>query len=416
MKPVNPSKLAHSAVPAAAPAATEIGSTPRSRGSTITLLFVSALTIMAATAISPALPAIEAAFAATENAALLTRLLITMPALVIAFAAPMVGSLTDRFGRRRVLMGAILLYGLAGMSGLVLETLQGLLAGRALLGAAVAGIMTASTALIGDLYAGPERDRFMGLQAAFTGVGGLMFMAAGGLLAEASWRAPFALYGLAFVILPFVIVFLGEPRRTGHSALEEQPTGVPWLAVVALFLTAAFNSVIFYLIPTQLPFHLRSLGVSSPGLVGLTIGVFTLSIAVASLGYGYVRTRMGILGVFGLGFGLMAVGYGIIAAAEAHSMVLAGLVVTGIGMSGIMPSLMAGAMTIAPPSVRGRIAGGLTASIFLGQFLSPLVSQPWIGWLGYAATFRDMGILLAVASLAVGLVAAKKRFLPQPRR
>jgi MFS family permease len=416
MRPVNSSKLAHSAVPAAAPAPTELQSTRRSRGSTITLLFVSALTMMAATAISPALPAIEETFAATENAALLTRLLITVPALVIAFAAPMIGSLTDRYGRRRILMSAILLYGLTGMSGLVLETLQALLTGRALLGAAVAGIMTVSTALIGDLYAGPERDSFMGLQAAFTGVGGLMFMAAGGLLAEVSWRAPFAIYGLAFAILPFVIVFLGEPRRTGHSTIEEQPADGPWLPAIALFLTASFNSVIFYLIPTQLPFHFRSLGVSSPGIVGLSIGVFNLSIAAASLGYGYVRTRFEILSVFGIGFGLMAVGYGIIAAAEAHPTVLAGLVVTGIGMSGIMPSLMAGAMVIAPPSARGRIAGGLTASIFLGQFLSPLVSQPWIKSFGYAATFRDMGILLAAASLAAAVVAAKKRFLPRPRR
>jgi len=128
MKLVNPSRLV--------PSAARTGSI----GSAVTLLFVSALTIMAATAISPGLPAIEAAFAGTEDAALLTRLLITMPALVIACVAPMAGSLTDRIGRWRVLVGAILLYGFAGMSGLVLDTLHGLLFGRVLLGAAVAGM------------------------------------------------------------------------------------------------------------------------------------------------------------------------------------------------------------------------------------------------------------------------------------
>ena len=115
------------------------------------------------------------------------------------------------------------------------------------------------------------------------------------------------------------------------------------------------------------------------------------------------------MGMFGLGFALMAVGYGLIAAADSHLLVVIGLVITGIGMSGIMPSLMAGAMAIAPPSARGRIAGGLTASIFLGQFLSPLITQPWIGSFGYAATFRDMGILLAVAAFSAGLVAAGRR-------
>ncbi|EIM26272.1 arabinose efflux permease family protein [Microvirga lotononidis] len=366
---------------------------------------------MAATAISPGLPAIEAAFAGTENAALLTRLLITMPALVIACVAPVAGSLTDCFGRWRVLVCAILLYGFAGMSGLVLDTLHGLLFGRAVLGAAVAGIMTATTALIGDLYAGPARDRFIGLQAAFTGVGGLVFMSAGGLLSEAGWRAPFAIYGLAFIVLPAVVVCLAEPRRTGQMMAAEPAAALPWLPIAVLFLAAAFNSLIFYLIPTQLPFHLYALGVTSPGVVGMTLGVFNLAIAAASLGYGYLRNRIGILGGFGLGFGLMAVGYGIIAAAASHAFVLTGLVATGAGMGCVMPGLMAGAMTLAPPSVRGRVAGGLTASIFLGQFLSPLASQPWVGWFGYSAAFRDMGLLLGLASLLAVLLAVRMRIL-----
>jgi len=407
MRPVDPSKAARDAVPTASPGPS--GAQRPSRRPAITLLLASALTIMAGTAIAPALPAIEATFATTENVALLTRSLITMPALVIAFVGPFAGSLTDRLGRRRVLVGAIVLYAFAGLSGLVLDTLPGLLIGRALLGVAVAGIMTASTALVGDLFAGAERDRFMGQQAAFTGVGGLVFMTGGGLLAEVNWRMPFAIYGFAFIVLAAALANLREPQRTGSAAVRTPSGNIPWLPVTALYLTAAFNSVIFYLIPTQLPFHLGSLGVAAPSLVGITIGLFNLSIAAASLGYGTVRRRIDIMGMFGLGFALMAVGYGLIAAADSHRLVVIGLVVTGIGMSGIMPSLMAGAMAIAPPAARGRIAGGLTASIFLGQFLSPLITQPWIGRFGYAATFRDMGILLAVAAFSAGLVAAGRR-------
>jgi MFS family permease len=365
---------------------------------------------MAATAISPALPAIEATFAATESAALLTRLLVTMPALVIAIVAPVAGSLTDRFGRRRVLVSSILLYGFAGLSGLVLDSLHGLLVGRALLGAAVAGIMTASTALVGDLFSRAERDRFMGWQAAFTGIGGLLFMTVGGLLAEASWRMPFAIYGFAFLVLPAVLVHLAEPKRGERLSGSEGLSRIPLMAVTALYLAGAFNSVIFYLIPTQLPFYLHSLGVNAPSLIGVTIGVFTLSSAITSLVYGKVRQHVPLLGMFVLGFSLMAAGYYVMASAASHSLVLAGLVITGVGMSGIMPSLMAGAMLIAPPSSRGRIAGGLTASIFLGQFLSPLVSQSWIEWFGYQATFRDMGTaLIAAASIAiVGVILSKR--------
>lgn len=406
MRPVDPSRLAGAAVPA-----DSSGARRPTRGPAIALLLASALTIMAATAISPALPAIETAFAGTENVALLTRLLITMPALVIVFAGPFAGMLTDRLGRRRVLLGAILLYGLAGLSGLVLDSLPALLFGRALLGAAVAGIMTAATALVGDLFAGPERDRFMGRQAAFTGVGGVVFMIGGGLLAEASWRMPFAIYGFAFIVLGAATVYLREPQRTNNAPATAPSDAIPWIPVAALYATAIFNSVIFYLIPTQLPFYLGSLGMSAPSLVGLTIGLFNLSVAAASLGYGRIRNRIGIPGTFGLGFAFMALGYGVIAAAVSPVLVQAGLAVTGLGMGVVMPGLMAGAMAIAPPSARGRIAGGLTASIFLGQFLSPLISQSWIGWFGYAATFRDMGLLLAGAALAAGLLVARRGFL-----
>jgi MFS family permease len=221
---------------------------------------------------------------------------------------------------------------------------------------------------------------------------------------------PFIIYGVAFLILPAVIIYLADTKREGRSPGPGCTSKIPWLAVTALYLAAAFNSVIFYLIPTQLPFYLYSLGVNAPLLIGVTIGMFTLSIATGSLGYGKVRQHIPLMGMFAIGFSLMAAGYYVMASAASHILVLAGLVIAGVGMSGIMPSLMAGAMSIAPPSSRGRIAGGLTASIFLGQFVSPLVSQFWIQWLGYQATFRDMGTaLIAAALIALAVTMLNKR-------
>ncbi|WP_119460347.1 MFS transporter [Rhodospirillaceae bacterium SYSU D60014] len=383
----------------------------------VTLLLVSALTIMSGATIAPSLPAIEAHFAATENAALLTRFVLTMPALLIALCAPLAGSLADRYGRRRLLIGATLLYGFAGMSGLLLGTLHGLLVGRALLGMAVAGTMTTATALVGDYFAGPERDRFMGLQAAFIGFGGLVFLTGGGVLAEFHWRAPFAVYGLALVLLPAIILYISEPSRLAPgsmSAMNQPAVGHPRTAIAALFAIAALNSVVFYLVPTQLPFYLQTLGTEAPSQAGLAIGLFNVTMAAMSLAYGRTRHRVGIMGMFGVGFGFMAAGYGLVAAAGSYPAILAAMAVTGIGMGAIMPNLMASALTIAPPALRGRVAGGLTASIFVGQFLSPLVSQPWIESFGFAAAFRDMGLLLAAVAVGAGLLAAGSRRAASP--
>jgi MFS family permease len=77
-------------------------------------------------------------------------------------------------------MLAIILFAVAGASGLVLDSLPALLVGRAALGIAVGAIMTVATALAGDYFAGPQRQAFMGRQGAFTGIGGLVFITGGG--------------------------------------------------------------------------------------------------------------------------------------------------------------------------------------------------------------------------------------------
>jgi MFS family permease len=382
----------------------------------LALLSASALTIMAAATLSPALPAIEGHFANTPQVALLTRLVVTLPALWIALCAPLAGVIADRWGRRPLLLGSILLYGVAGMSGLAFDSLHAILAGRALLGIAVAGIMTAVTALAGDYYGGCARERYMGLQAAFTGFGGLLFLAAGGVLAEWHWRAPFAVYALAFLIWPLVLWHLAEPPPAvpapGGGASSAQAEAVPG-ALALLLAAAVLNSAAFYLVPTQLPFHLLSFGVDAPSRTGLAIGTMTLVSALSALAYSRLRPRLGLTGTFAFGFGLMGAGFGLLSQATAFAQLTLALAAVGCGLGTVMPSLMSTAVWLAPQALRGRIAGLLTTAIFLGHFLSPLLSQPLIAQLGFAATFRSVGLMLAVMALAaLGLTIAGRRRAP----
>ncbi|HCZ49255.1 MAG TPA: hypothetical protein DCZ11_09640 [Gammaproteobacteria bacterium] len=75
-----------------------------------------------------------------------------------------------------------------------------------------------------------------------------------------------------------------------------------------------------------------------------------------------------------------------------------------------MPNLMGTAMHLAPPALRGRVAGMLTTAIFLGHFLSPLLSQPMIAGIGFDATFSAVGGLLGVMALtALALTIAGRR-------
>lgn len=379
----------------------------------ITLLCASALTIMAGAIISPSLPALEARFAGEEDAALLTRLVLTMPALFIALCAPLAGIIADRVGRRPLLIGSVLLYGIAGQSGLVLDTLHGLLAGRALLGISMAGIMTATTTLAGDYFTGRAREQFMGRQMAFTGFGGLLFLTAGGILAEIHWRAPFAVYSLALILLPAILVAISEPpakaKGQGGNSSDAQATssdGFAWGWLVLLLTMAALNSIAFYTVPTQLPFFLKFLGVRDATWSGIAIGMANLVSAFVALNYSRIRSYFSNWTIFGIAFSILACSFGLLAVAESFSAVMAAMVISGLGLGLLMPNFTTTTMNQAPPAVRGRMAGALTASFFIGHFISPFVSQPAIQSYGFAVAYGGTGVLLAGMAV-VSLMASR---------
>ena len=93
----------------------------------ITLLFIATMTIMAGATISPALPAIEQVFRSTEHVELMSRMVLTLPSIFVAACAPIAGALADRFGRKKLLIASIVLYGVSGVSGLFVDSLVALL-------------------------------------------------------------------------------------------------------------------------------------------------------------------------------------------------------------------------------------------------------------------------------------------------
>jgi MFS family permease len=388
-------------------AGAEVARSPHELRRNATMLFISTLTIMSGATISASLPGIAMRFADVENVALLSRLVLTLPALFIALFSPAAGFLVDRFGRKPLLVASLALFAVAGASGLFLDTLPGLLVGRAVLGLAVGGIMTATTALVGDFFQGPARDRYMGLQQAFVGIGGTAFLTGGGFLAEIHWRGPFLIYMVAILLVPAALLFVPEPRRArpAEVAQAESRLGGRAVALLAtLFFAAAINMIAFYMIPTQLPFYLESLGFAAPSLAGVAIGVGQFVGVLSSLVFAPIRRTLGTMGVFGLGFVSIGLSFLLLSSVTSYAGVLVALAVSGICMGTIMPNFAAAAMLLAPPNLRGRISGLLVSSIFAGQFLSPIVSQPLITASGFDGAYAMVGAVVLVLGIAAAAV------------
>ncbi|MEE1758256.1 MFS transporter [Streptomyces sp. SP18BB07] len=398
--------------------------TPTPRPVLVTLLLASTLTVMAGATISPALPAMRRHFAEVDDIAFLVRLLLTVPALAIALGAPLVGVLVDRVGRKPVLVASTLLYAMAGGSGLVLDDVHALLAGRVLLGLAVAGVMTSATALVADLYEGPERARALGLQAGAMGFGGVVFLSVGGVLAGLDWRGPFLLYLVSLPLAVAILLVVREPARptaettdlTSATSTTNAP-GAPGAAVVVrdglagraraltagavgILVLAFTGQLVFYTVPTQLPFHLA--GLSGVGAVGSGLVIASMSAvqAVASTNYGRLAGRSGRAALTAIVFALLAGGTALLGLARGVPTVLAGLALIGTGVGLLVPHLNAWLVSRTPPPARGRMVSGITSALFLGQFLSPVAARP------FADGDRLSGVYLAASALAAVMAAA----------
>jgi MFS family permease len=360
---------------------------------------------MSGATIAPSLPAMREYFSDVPNADYLVRLALTLPALLIALGAPVVGIMIDRLGRKPLLLVALILYGLAGSSGLFLTSLNLILIGRVLLGISVAGIMTTATTLIADYYVGNARAQFLGLQASFMGLGGVLFLSVGGFLADLNWRFPFAIYLFSLILFGLALIFLPEPNRnltvyTTGNINSETPQKLPVKLVFLTYGLGIISQIVFYLIPVQLPFYLKELFAANASQSGLAIALATLMSAIISLYYRQIKAKLSFTAIYGITFLNLGIGYLLISLGNIYSIILLGLAISGIGLGLIIPNMNLCLTSVTPDRMRGRILSGVTTSIFLGQFLSPVVSQPVIKIVGLGITYGLAGGLMLILMLA----------------
>ncbi len=368
----------------------------------IALLLVATLTTMANATISPALPGLKDLFYDHPHGEVLTRLLVPAPSLTVMICAPFAGILADRFGRRWMMLAGVLLFTLMGAAGLVLPDLTSIFISRLGLGVAVAMIMAAQTALIGDYFAGQDRTTVTGLQISARNFAAFVFLLIAGGLAAVSPRLPFAIYAVVALMLPFMWRNVPEPRRDQSEAKPDSgaaPDLTPdWLVLFAgLVVLQLFTTMIFFVMPTQLPFFFAARGGDAAVQTGAALSLLSLAGGIAALLYGQLSKALGYAGVYALGYAVMGAGFAILTMPQNWA-AFAGAAAIGAGFATVMPNFVAIALNLAPAIKRGLVGGILTTAVFSGQFLSPLASLPAINIFGYSSVFGGTALGLGIAA------------------
>lgn len=380
-----------------------------------TILFCSMMTVMAGATIAPSLTEMESAFPDNPAANTLVKLVLTIPGLAIALTAPFSGRFIDRFGRIRLLVFMLFLYAAAGSTGLYLNTLLEIIVGRIFLGIAVGGIMTTAIALIGDYFEGEERQSFLGTQAGVMALSGTLFISLGGFLADLGWRYPFAIYLLAILAIPMVLIFLKEPEREGKSSnqLPKTETRVPKMAWT-IYVISFLGMAVFYMMPVQIPFLIKDISDVGSTAIGLAISVVMLVGGAMSFMYPRIKQRLTHYQIYGITFLALGVGYLMISSANSYAMTYPGLLISGLGAGLLMPNSNLCLVTLASNQNRGKVLGFLTTFIFLGQFASPLMFQPIINSTSIKGGFLSISIALIVVAVIV-LIRNKRLVKQKPR-
>lgn len=369
-------------------------------GHALVILSTVALDAMGMGLVMPVLPGLLRGLVQSDDIAGHYGALLAAYALMQFLCAPVLGALSDRYGRR-----PILLLSLAGatIDYLIMATTPTLLV--LVLGRLVAGITGATGAVAGaciaDLTQGGERARYYGLLSACFGIGMMAGPVIGGLMGGISPHAPFLaaaiLNGLNFLTACFLL-------PESHAG-ERRPLSLKTLLPAASFLWARGKTAVIALMAVffvmqlvgQVPATLWVIYGEDryqwdAATVGISLAAFgALHALVQALATGPVTARLGEKRALLLGMAADALGYVLLAFATRGWMAFPVMILLAAGGIG-MPALQAMLSAQVDQERQGQLQGALAALSSLSSILGPLAvtavyaASPngWSGWVWIA--------------------------------
>ncbi len=343
-----------------------------SRRVTATILSMSLLTVMAGAAIAPALGIIKAHF--SEAPAMLVQFIVSMPALLIIITNLFFLSLSRVLRTRAIATTGLLLYVVAGAGCFFVDDIYLLLAMRALLGVSVGLIMPLSTGLLAYYFPPEQQAQLMGLSAAMNQMGGVVATLLAGLLATIEWNYAFLVYLLGLIALVMVWLWLPD-EQLGSANKRRVPFHPRQLlkfhpSVIGMLLLM----MIFFIFPTNFAIVASqqqglSTGLITVIMVGLDVVAFFIGLAFGSL---MNRFRQSVKYFAPLFFLLGYASYLV----PSVSMAVLGSVFIGMANGVGVPYLNTIASIKGGKNSATTVMPLLSAALYLGQFISPLIVIP----------------------------------------
>ncbi|WP_276274124.1 MFS transporter [Haloarcula litorea] len=357
--------------------------------------------------ISPALPQIQSTFGVSAPQA---GSFITAYAVPGILLGPVIGALADRYSRRYVLSGCLVVFGTAGTAIAFTNDFTLALGLRVLQGCAAGSILSAlAMTVVGDRYEGPQHDSVMGVTSAMLSLGTAIYPVVGGFLAARAWNAPFLVYGLALPVAGIVFFALdgaaSSASTTDRGYVREALAVIPTHRAVGLYGVMFLSfTLLFGGLYTVLPFYLSETFELSAAAVGAVTSTVLLVTGIVSTQNGKLTVRASVTTLLGTGFTCYALGLLGVAFAPSFAILVFSLCVFGVGSGLVTPTLFGSVSAIAPDHVRAGVMSLQTTTIGVSQVAGPVLFTFVAGAVGYRGSLLIASGAAVFGTAALGVV------------
>ncbi len=377
-------------------------------GALPTLFFICVIDVLGFGIMVPLVPYMADRFGASATA--ITAIL-GVYSLCQLLASPVLGRLSDRFGRRPVLMASM---AVGAVSYLMLGTARSigwLIAARALNGLMAGSIVTVM-AYASDISRPENRARVLGMMGAAIGIGFMLGPAIGGVLAgddemAANFMGPALLSAsLALVALLLVLLRLPESltaeQRRGHAAerrhssplqlLREKP-GLRWVALAGILVTFAQSTL-------ESIFAVWAMNRFSAGPRTIGLSLLALAMVAVTMQGGLVRRLVPRFGEYRVAIGAICsytAGLAVLAIGHSLGSAVVALMLIGAGSGAFSPCGSALASRQSEPGNRGAVMGLYQSGASLARVLGPMSSGFIYSHLGHGSPYMVASIVILQA-------------------
>lgn len=344
------------------------------------ILVVAILPVLGTTMLSPILDSLIGPFGTSTARVGLMISVFSAPAVILS---PFAGVLADRYGRKPILTGSILLFGVSGFAISFTTDFRIALFLRLVQGIGIAGTRPLVTTVIGDIF---TESRSMeaagqGLRLTMSNISGIIFPVAAGVLVVYAWHYPFLLYAFAVPIAIAIQFWFDEPTGDTNTGNED-----PDLFARDLYRLITHPRVLILVIGLSLPYFVWigfvtynsiiviSLHDGTAPLAGVFVAIWTGVAAFAATQVGRIteaspdQTQPLIFTSAALGSGFL-----IFLLAPNHIIAIIGLIIAGAG-GGTTFSMYRSVITgLSPIYLRASLVSISSAAGQLTTTLTPIL-------------------------------------------